>query len=68
MAASRTLLLKTGWIPDIGTMSAVVTLSGVIGALLLFWAVRGTLLRFLFERPERFWLASKQKIALQPAQ
>jgi uncharacterized membrane protein YcfT len=68
MASSRTLLLKTGWIPDIGAMSAVVTLAGVIGALLLFWAVRGTPLRFLFQRPERFWLAAPRPVALQPAQ
>src|SRR6195256_847426 len=55
MALSRTVLLKTGLIPDIGAVSLVVTLTGVIGALTLFWAVRHTFLRFLFERPERFW-------------
>ncbi len=67
MAASRTLLLKTGWVGDVGTVSAVVTLSGVVGALLLFWAVRGTPLRFLFERPERFRLGPKRQASLQPA-
>ena len=40
MAASRTVLLKTGWITDIGTISAIVTLAGVVGALILYWAVR----------------------------
>ena len=45
------------------------TLAGVIGALVLFWAVRHTFLRFLFERPERFWLAPKRSaLALQPAE
>ena len=29
MAATRTLLLKTGWIADIGTMSRLVTAAGV---------------------------------------
>jgi uncharacterized membrane protein YcfT len=57
MAASRTVFLKTGWIADIGTVSALVTLTGVVGALATFWAVRNTPLRFLFERPQRFHLA-----------
>jgi uncharacterized membrane protein YcfT len=68
MAATRTLLIKTGVIADIGTISALVTMAGVVGALAMFWAVRGTPLRFLFERPERFWLAPKPRMALQPAE
>jgi uncharacterized membrane protein YcfT len=72
MALSRTLLVKTGWISDIGAVSLVVTLTGVIGALALFWAVRHTFLRFLFERPDRFWIAPKiakvPTLALQPAE
>ena len=76
MGLSRTLLLKTGWIPDIGAVSLVVTSIGVIGSLVLFWAARHTFLRFLFERPQRFWLAPKDAprpipepvLALQPAE
>ncbi len=68
MAASRMVLLKTGWITDVGTISALVTLAGVVGALVWFWAVRHTLLRFLFERPERFWIAPKKRLTLQPAE
>jgi uncharacterized membrane protein YcfT len=69
MALSRTLLLKTGWIADIGAVSLLVTLAGVIGALALFWAVRHTFLRFLFERPERLWIAPrKPALSLQPAE
>jgi uncharacterized membrane protein YcfT len=69
MAASRTLLLKTGWIADIGTISVIVTIVGVVGSLAWFWAVRWTFLRFLFERPQRFWLAPKTKrLILQPAE
>jgi uncharacterized membrane protein YcfT len=68
MAASRTLLVKTGWITDVGTVSALVTLAGVIGALAWFWAVRHTVLRFLFERPQRFRIAPKKPFVLQPAE
>jgi uncharacterized membrane protein YcfT len=67
MAASRSVLLKTGLIDDIGTISAIVTLSGIVGALILFWAVRRTPLRFLFERPDRFWIAPRKPLTLQPA-
>jgi uncharacterized membrane protein YcfT len=68
MAVTRSLLLKTGVIPDIGAMSVVVTTAGVVGALGLFWAVRGTRLRFLFERPARFWIAPRPALRLQPAE
>jgi uncharacterized membrane protein YcfT len=67
MAASRALLLKTGWIADVGTISALVTVAGVLGALMMFWAARAIRLTFLFERPALFWLAPKGKLALQPA-
>jgi uncharacterized membrane protein YcfT len=69
MALSRTWLIKTGWTADIGAVSLVVTSCGVIGALALFWAVRHTFLRFLFERPQRFWIApqSASKTAPEPA-
>jgi hypothetical protein len=40
----------------------------VFGALCLYWAVRDSRLRFLFERPERFWLTPKPRLALQPAE
>jgi uncharacterized membrane protein YcfT len=71
MAASRTLLLKTGLIADVGTVSLLVTTSGVIGSLALYWALRSTPLAFLYERPQRFWLEPKPKkpaSALQPAE
>src|SRR3954470_15071389 len=68
MAASRMVLIKGGWIADIGTISVLVTLAGVIGPVLLFWAVRHTPLRFLFARPTRFWLTTKPRLTLQPAE
>jgi len=71
MAASRAVLIKTGWISDVGTISALVTVAGVLGALMMFWAARAIHLTFLFERPALFWLAPKEapkpKLALQPA-
>jgi uncharacterized membrane protein YcfT len=68
MAATRALLLKSGFIADVGTMAVLVTLAGVIGSLLIYWLVRGTALRFLFERPAAFWLTAKPRVALQPAE
>lgn len=67
MAISRTALLKIGVIDDLGTISLIVTACGVIGPLLLFWAVRGTPLRFLFERP--LWARLQEpRTALVPAE
>jgi len=45
------VLLKTGIMPDLGTVALLVTASGIAGAIALFWAVRNTPLKFLFERP-----------------
>jgi uncharacterized membrane protein YcfT len=67
MAAARSLLLKTGIIPDLGTIALLVTASGIALAIALFWAVRGTQLRFLFERPAWARLQDKPRYALQPA-
>ena len=67
MAATRTLLLKTGLVADVGVMSLIVTTAGVIGALAMWWAVRGTALKFLFERPDAFWIAPRQPAAIPAA-
>ena len=68
MAVSRTVLLKSGLITDLGTISVLVTASGVIGALCIYWALRATPLWVLFERPARFWLAPKPRMSLQAAE
>ena len=76
MAATRALLLRTGVIADVGTMSVVITIAGVLGSLALYFAVRGTWAKFLFERPAAFWLtpkptpkpAPKPGVTLQPAE
>ncbi len=52
MAVSRTILLTTGFVTDIGAISVLVTLAGIIGPVFLYafiqWTGAG---RFLFERP-----------------
>jgi uncharacterized membrane protein YcfT len=69
MAASRTLLLKFGLIHDIGTISLIVTIAGIIGALAIWWTARGTRANFLFERPAAFWIAPrKARVGLQAAE
>ena len=68
MAASRTVLIKSGVIADVGTISLIVTMAGVIGPLILFWLLRGSWFRFLFERPAVFRLTPKTQPALQPAE
>ena len=68
MATTRAVLLKTGIIPDLGAVSLIVTTAGVIGALLWYWVVRGTPLRFLFERPAWAKLKPARGPVLQPAE
>jgi uncharacterized membrane protein YcfT len=69
MAATRTLLLKTGFIADIGTVSLIVTVAGVAGSLLIWRAALAAHASFLFERPDEFWIAPKKPgAALQPAE
>jgi uncharacterized membrane protein YcfT len=58
MGPTRVLLLKLAplWLADVTALA--VTAAGVLGALLLFWAVRNTRARFLFVRPDAFRLAA----------
>jgi uncharacterized membrane protein YcfT len=69
MAATRTLLLRSGLIADIGTVSLVVTVVGVAGSLAI-WRIALLLgANFLFERPATFWIAPKKPLAaLQAAE
>jgi uncharacterized membrane protein YcfT len=60
MAATRTLLLRTGLIHDIGTISLAVTIAGVIGALAIWRIALKAGANFLFERPAAFWIAPKK--------
>jgi|tagenome__1003787_1003787.scaffolds.fasta_scaffold20752738_2 uncharacterized membrane protein YcfT len=67
MAAARSVLLKTGVIPDLGTVALLVTATGIAVAVALFCSVRKTSLKFLFERPAWARLHHKPRYALQPA-
>ena len=53
MAISRVVLIRSGIITDVGTISLLVTICAVVGPVILYalvqWSGRG---RFLFERPD----------------
>jgi uncharacterized membrane protein YcfT len=69
MATTRTLLLHTGLAHDIGTVSLLVTIAGVVGALLIWCVALAAGANFLFERPAAFWIAPKKPHAtLQAAE
>jgi uncharacterized membrane protein YcfT len=69
MAMTRTLLLRTALIPDIGLISLIVTIAGVAGALAIWRAALALRANFLFERPDAFWIAPKKpRTTLQPAE
>ena len=69
MAATRTLLLRAGLIHDIGAISLIVTIVGMVGALALWRAALAVGANFLFERPAAFWIAPKKPgRVLQPAE
>ena len=56
LVVTHKVLAKTGWVTDVGWQSLLATAGGVLGALVLHRLVRGTRLRFLFERPAWFSL------------
>ncbi|HEV2000450.1 MAG TPA: acyltransferase family protein [Xanthobacteraceae bacterium] len=68
IAATRTLLLKTGVIPDLGAVSLIVTFAAIVTPLILLWMVRGTWASFLFDRPRLFTLGGEARPALAPAE
>jgi uncharacterized membrane protein YcfT len=58
MAATRTFIVKSGLVSDVGAASLIVTAVSVVVPLLIARAVRGTKLGFLFERPAIFKLSA----------
>lgn len=60
------IMVRSGLADEVGVGSTalLVTLGGVIGALSLYWLVRGTRLRFLFERPA--WIVLAPPPAARP--
>ena len=56
-------------IADIGTVSLLVTIAGVLGALAIWQVALRLNARFLFERPDAFWIAPKKAgVRLQAAE
>lgn len=69
MAVTRTVLLKTGIIPDVGMISLLVTLAGVVGPLVFASMIaRLGILGFLFERPSWARLNPMPRRGLVPAE
>jgi uncharacterized membrane protein YcfT len=68
MAATRSALLKTNLVTDIGSISVIVTADGVLGSLCMFWALRNGWTGFLYERPQFLRLTAKRRPVLQPAE
>lgn len=67
MAGTRTLLLHSGLSVDIGTISLIVTIAGIAGALTIWRLALALHANFLFERPDAFWIAPKKTGALLQA-
>ncbi|MCX7317989.1 MAG: acyltransferase family protein [Hyphomicrobiales bacterium] len=68
MATSRAVLLKFSPF-DIGSVALLVTISGIVGALIMWRLALLMRANFLFERPMAFWIAPKAKRAdLQAAE
>lgn len=68
MAATRILLVKLGWISDVGTVSALVTAAGVVAPLLFHALIRNTWAKFLYVRPQAFRLTRAPRQRLVPAE
>ncbi len=69
MVIARVLLLKLAAASlDIGTISLIVTVTGVFGALAIWRIALWTGATFLFERPAAFWIAPRKRATLQAAE
>jgi uncharacterized membrane protein YcfT len=65
MVIAREILVRSGVMTDVGTMSLIVTVAAVIVPLMIERLVRHTRLRFLFERPASFRLKPDMRLAPQ---
>jgi uncharacterized membrane protein YcfT len=65
MAVSREILVRSGVIADVGTVSLLVTIAAVIVPFAIERLVRHTRLRFLFERPAAFRFKPDMRLAPQ---
>lgn len=60
MALARTVLVRSGWIADVGLVSALVTAAAIVAPLALEFLVRDTRWSFLFVRPA--WLGLRRRV------
>ncbi len=68
MAISRIALLKFGGL-DVGTTALLVSISAVVGAMIIWRVALRLRMTFLFERPAMFWLTPKRPVRqFQPAE
>ena len=65
MAVTREILIRSGLIADVGTMSLIVTIAAALVPLVIERLVRNTRLRFLFERPAALRLTPDMRLAPQ---
>lgn len=68
MIVTRLALLKIGLITDVGTISVIVTVAGVVGALMMWWVVRDWRFSFLYERPSWTRLVPNWRRDVVPAE
>lgn len=69
MAVTRTVLLKTGIVEDVGLIALLVTLAGVVTPLLLHVLVRDTTpFKYLFVRPDWARIDRRRAPRLSPAE
>ncbi|WP_181700586.1 acyltransferase family protein [Chthonobacter albigriseus] len=66
MVVTRTVLLKAGVIDDIGTISAIVTVTSVVVPFIIHFVAMRTGMTFLFERP-RWARIERPETATRPA-
>lgn len=63
MVIASRILWSLGVVPEVGTLALIVTLISVFGPIALYWGLRSTPFRFLFERPGWAALDSKRVTA-----
>lgn len=64
MAATRVVLVKAGIIADVGVVSLIVWITAASAPLILHWLLKGTVGRYLFERPAAFKFERTAKTAV----
>ncbi len=63
MELARRFFVSTAVVPEIGVVSLLVTLCGVVGALAMFWVSRALGIRFLYQRPRFLRLVPPKEAA-----